>query len=131
MNLLNFSLLPERCVLCQGDGLPELDLCDACMSAMPARVPPMPYPHGTMYAGFRYQSPIDEMIQGFKLNEQLHFGRLAARLSLSALAQSRPVALLPVPLHVSRLRERGFNQSLVLAEFWGRRLSLPVLGHAL
>mgnify|MGYP003408275361 FL=1 len=131
MNLLNFSLLPARCVLCQGAGLPELDLCAACFSAMPTAPKPMPFAYGTVYAGFCYQSPIDELIQGFKFNEQLHFGRLAARLSLPALAQERPEALLPVPLHVSRLRERGFNQSLELAKFWGRRFSLPVLGHGL
>ena len=131
LNLLNFSLLPARCVLCQGVGLPELDLCGACFSAMPAQALPMPYAYGMVYAGFRYQSPIDELIQGFKFNEQLHFGRLAARLSLPALAQERPDALVPVPLHARRLRERGFNQSLELAEFWGSRFALPVLGHAL
>ena len=88
MNLLNFSLLPARCVLCQGAGLPELDLCAACFSAMPTAPKPMPFAYGTVYAGFCYQSPIDELIQGFKFNEQLHFGRFAARLSLPALAQA-------------------------------------------
>jgi len=131
MNLLSFSLLPARCVLCQGVGLPELDLCEACLSAMPARASPVPYAYGMVYAGFCYRSPIDELIQGFKFNEQLHFGRLAARLCLPALAQERPDALVPVPLHARRLRGRGFNQSLELAKFWGRRFSLPVLGHAL
>ncbi len=131
LNLLNFSLLPARCVLCQGAGLPELDFCQACFSALPALPPPLAYAYGTVYAGFSYQSPIDELIQGFKFNEQLHFGRLAARLSQPALAQERPDALLPVPLHMNRLRERGFNQSLELARFWGNRFSLPVLGHAL
>lgn len=131
LNLLNFSLLPARCVLCQGVGLPELDLCQACFSALPAQPMPLAYAYGTVYAGFCYQSPMDELIQGFKFNEQLHFGRMAARLSLPALARVLPDALLPVPLHTHRLRERGFNQSLELAKFWGRRFSLPVLGDAL
>lgn len=131
LNLLNFSLLPARCVLCQGDGLSELDLCGACFSAMPAQAPPLTYAYGAVYAGFLYQAPIDELIQGFKFNEQLHFGRLAARLALPAFAQDRPDALVPVPLHARRLRERGFNQSLELAKFWGNRFALPVLGHAL
>lgn len=131
LNLLNFSLLPARCVLCQGAGLPELDLCAGCLSAMPAQPPPMPYPYGTVYAGFRYQAPMDQMVQGFKFNGQLHFGRLAARLALPALSDVRPDALLPVPLHTRRLRERGFNQALELAEYWGNRFALPVLGHAL
>jgi predicted amidophosphoribosyltransferase len=38
----------------------------------------------------------------------------------------RGAALVPVPLHVSRLRERGFNQSLLLAREVGLRLGVPV-----
>lgn len=35
--------------------------------------------------------------------------------------------LLPVPLHPLRERERGFNQALLLANFVGKALHLPVL----
>jgi len=34
--------------------------------------------------------------------------------------------LMPVPLHSSRLREREFNQSLLLADRLNRRLGLPL-----
>lgn len=34
--------------------------------------------------------------------------------------------LMPVPLHPSRLREREFNQSLLLADRLNRRLRLPL-----
>jgi ComF family protein len=37
----------------------------------------------------------------------------------------------PVPLHVKRLRQRGFNQSALLAKMLGRRLGLPVRFDAL
>jgi ComF family protein len=36
-------------------------------------------------------------------------------------------ALLPVPLHPSRVRLRGFNQSLELAKHLQRQLGLPIL----
>ena len=36
-------------------------------------------------------------------------------------------ALVPIPLHRSREQRRGFNQSLLLAEELGRRLSIPVV----
>jgi ComF family protein len=35
-------------------------------------------------------------------------------------------ALVPVPLHPRRLREREFNQAALLAEHLSRRVSLPV-----
>ncbi|MCF1427092.1 MAG: double zinc ribbon domain-containing protein [Shewanella sp.] len=40
---------------------------------------------------------------------------------------SRPQALLPVPLHPSRLRQRGFNQAYVIAETLSAALNIPVL----
>jgi len=34
--------------------------------------------------------------------------------------------IMPVPLHPARLRERGFNQSVLLAREIARRLSIPL-----
>ena len=34
--------------------------------------------------------------------------------------------IIPVPLHVKRLRERGFNQSLILARVIGEKQKIPV-----
>ena len=34
--------------------------------------------------------------------------------------------ILPVPLHIRRLRERGFNQALILAKAIGKKYSIPV-----
>ncbi len=34
--------------------------------------------------------------------------------------------IIPVPLHIGRLRERGFNQSLILAKAIGKKYSIPV-----
>jgi ComF family protein len=39
--------------------------------------------------------------------------------------------LVPVPLHPRRLRERGFNQSALLAAELGRRTARPMLADAL
>lgn len=35
-------------------------------------------------------------------------------------------AIVPVPLHIKRLRERGFNQSLILARALGKKYSMDV-----
>lgn len=129
LKCLNYSLLPARCVLCENPGMPHLDLCKACFLAMPEKPPPLSCSHGSVHAGFFYESPMDSMIHGFKFHEQLHVGRLLARLSLPGPMPERPEALLPIPLHVARLRERGFNQALELARFWGAQLSVPVHAH--
>jgi len=40
-------------------------------------------------------------------------------------------ALVPVPLHHKRLRERGYNQSSLLAHELGKRFNLPVVDNCL
>ena len=40
-------------------------------------------------------------------------------------------ALVPVPLHHKRLRERGYNQSSLLAHELGKRINLPVVDNCL
>lgn len=47
------------------------------------------------------------------------------------LARLQGQALVPVPLHRSRLAERGYNQAELIARQLGRRLGIPVLPHAL
>ena len=128
---LRNQLFPPRCVLCQGHGLLEIDLCQECFLELPCSPRPKSYEHGMIYTGFSYQYPIDELIQGFKFQEQLTFGRMLAKLSVESINKDKPQALVPVPLHQKRLRQRGFNQSQELARYWGRYFEMPVLKNAL
>jgi ComF family protein len=41
-----------------------------------------------------------------------------------------PDCLLPVPLHSSRLRQRGFNQSIEIARVIAKRLQIPIVHDA-
>jgi ComF family protein len=61
-------------------------------------------------------------------------GRLAAPLALAAfpalqrlMTQSGPAPLVPVPVHETRRRQRGYNQAELLAIELGRLAGLPVL----
>jgi ComF family protein len=55
-------------------------------------------------------------------------GTLAGFLSDYLAANSVPgEVLVPVPLHSKRLRERGYNQSILLAKELGKLTSLPVV----
>lgn len=55
------------------------------------------------------------------------FGQEMARRLGRQIVAWRPDALVPVPLHPRRLRDRGYNQALLLARETGRRLQIPVL----
>lgn len=86
---------------------------------------------GSVLAGFIYGEPVAGLIQAFKFHADLGAGRMLARLALPAFADSTPQALIPVPLHTSRLRQRGYNQALELARYWGKCRAIPVLPHIL
>lgn len=56
---------------------------------------------------------------------------VAEHLRESAFLPPNVDAILPVPLHPARQRERGFNQSALIAREIGRTLALPVLENCL
>jgi competence protein ComFC len=73
-----------------------------------------------------------DLIHRFKYGRQFYLRRVLAEYLIEALQDKRiqtaPTdCLVPVPLHPTRLRERGFNQAEALAETLSKRMRLPVL----
>ncbi len=66
-----------------------------------------------------YVPPFDKLVQAFKYSGKTKVGELLGRALAGLVEQdevlSKADAVCPVPLHPARLRERGFNQSLLLA----------------
>lgn len=60
-----------------------------------------------------------------------HLGRLMAEASYGRVEVTSYDCLVPVPLSPEREKERGFNQSLILAEALGGRFGVPVERKAL
>ncbi|WP_234087308.1 ComF family protein [Azonexus sp. R2A61] len=141
---LSGRYLPNSCLLCGADH--ELLICQACCHDLPAlpeqRCPQCAQPttHGercgtclqrpphfaSCHAAFRYDFPIDRLIQAFKYGQRLALAPwFATRL---AEIDGLPTVdrILPMPLHPSRLRERGFNQAGEMATHLGKRLQCPV-----
>ncbi len=149
-------LLPPACPLCRTEspGLPLGTLCTGCLSDIPplgpSRCPrcalPYPAPDGSVHlceACLRSAPPFVSVaaagVYGDALRRAIHRFKYEGAIDLdrplsSLLADSVAVALpdfradliVPVPLHPARLRERTYNQALLLARRMGRRTGIPV-----
>ena len=135
---LQFAVLPPHCLLCGHSGGAQRDLCDACAAdilrnrlccprcALPLDAPaPLcgeclqnEPPFASACVPFLYAKPLDQLETRFKFGRNLAAGRVLSELWIAAVLEnspSMPAALVPVPLHPDRLRERGYNQALELA----------------
>lgn len=104
---------------------PQSKRCGRCISNPPAF-------QQTFFA-YDYNGPVAKLIQRFKFNEALILNHLLADMITSNLRAHEfplPDALIPVPLHPARLKQRGFNQSFELAKSVGKTLNIAV-HHAL
>jgi ComF family protein len=141
-------LLPTRCLVCGEAGGTAWDLCDRCAASLPWQrgacrgcALPLPAtaagqlcgacvarpPAGEVHAACLYAAPLDRLLPRLKFHGDLAAGRLLAQLMATAFTPlPRPVALVPVPLHRSRLRARGYDQALELARPVARALRVPL-----
>ena len=84
----------------------------------------VPFPFGGATSGFEYGEALAEALVRMKHGGRRDLGRRLARLLAQPLAEALARgrfesgdAVVPVPLHPSKLRARGFNQSLELARW--------------
>jgi ComF family protein len=79
-------------------------------------------------AASRFEGVVRTAVHRLKYNGQRALAEPLAEL-LAKTSHTLPVAdgVVPLPLHQARERERGYNQSALLATELGRRLDLPVL----
>lgn len=133
------ALLPQDCTLCGAPSGPR-HVCDGCAAELPwlGEVCPqcaLPSPGGRVcgrclaappafdatLACFAYAYPVDRLVQALKYGHRLPLARWFAERLIErlppGLAADRVVAM---PLHRSRLAERGFNQSLEIARHVAR-----------
>ena len=78
---------------------------------------------------FEYNS-VSDSIYRFKYRGRREYAvwygkQMAAKLG-GDLRRLRPDALIPIPIHSSKMRTRGYNQASVLARELGRRIGIPV-----
>ncbi len=143
-------LFPQWCIGCGREG--SL-ICHSCRRKLLRIIPPLcprcgrPQPSGVLCSScVSWRAEIDGIRSPFRFDgvmrqavHQLKYGNirvLAAPLAqlLNDYLMSNPMpvdVLVPVPLHWKRLKERGYNQSGLLAKELGRLIRLPVVDDCL
>lgn len=88
------------------------------------------HPFTQVIAAARYGTPSRELVLDLKFGHNLRLSRALGDLMARRLEEELDIltvdALVPVPLHPKRLRQRGYNQSELLARAIGKALALPV-----
>jgi ComF family protein len=121
-------LVPPRCPICSGplDG-EDAGLCDRCAGLMlPVRLPTEP-PLASREAAAWFQGGLRHAIHGLKFQNEPWRGR-ALGFAAATLAPPRAAfdLIVPVPLSRERLRERGYNQALLIARGVSRATATPM-----
>lgn len=154
--LKNFSawLLPHTCILCGYHALDYRDLCHACLSELPFMLhacircakPLFHVKQNTTcgyclnqapiydrtYALFLYEPPITQIIMNLKFGQALINARMMGELLSDKIVhawyheQSLPEAIIPMPLHPKRMKQRGYNQAVEIARPIAKILKLPL-----
>jgi ComF family protein len=109
------------CERCGEPGVHRRRLCPRCAAAPP--------PFVRAWAPFEHEGAMAHAIHRFKYEERSDLSRpLAALLARHGghLSTKLPGTLVPVPLHRTRFRQRGFDQAALLAHALGRLWRRPV-----
>jgi ComF family protein len=147
--------LPHVCIFCKNLSGRDQDLCQTCLQDLPFLrygcmrcATPLPFSPQPLLCGqclqtnsvfeqihalFLYQAPLTKLILDLKFQHVLTHAKLLGELLAEKIAQDRyqakplPAAIIPVPLHDQRLKERGFNQAVEIAKPVAKKLHLPLL----
>lgn len=152
LNIIQNYLLPPTCILCGSPGYQQLDLCEHCYQDLPYLTHGCPRCAGPLpintddnnlcgdclawppafdqtLAVVNYQPVSRYLITQLKFNARYQHARLLGQLMAQHLhaITPKPQALIPVPLHSKRYRERKFNQSIEIARTLSQQLDIPLV----
>ena len=142
-------LLPRRCLICNSTKLDTLNsVCRLCYENLPHRFNNcarcgMPYassqnhcgkcikqppPYDVCFCAFEYKDSISHLIRACKYHDQPELALKLANLFVREAkdnALTMPDLFIPVPMHIKKLRQRGFNQSILLTQAISKKLEIP------
>jgi len=149
-SLLNI-IYPPRCLICDGVGAGNRDLCEACGQSLPwikkaCSQCALPLPddvNDNLTCGrclkkkpffddsvsvFSYEDEIVGLTHQLKFHDNLAVSRLFGSWLADAVVMKldKPDCLLPVPLYKKRLKQRGFNQSIEISRALKKAWDVPI-----
>ncbi len=154
-------VFPPHCLLCGActSGSANMYFCNRCLNALPIHKGPICYTCGISFTSQEgadhlcssclqrshfygkaralgpYKDLLKKAIQDFKYRNKtilaVALGRLLADAGAVVLDKAAYEFIVPIPLHPMRVRQRGFNQSLMLARQIGKLWDIPVGAEAL
>jgi predicted amidophosphoribosyltransferase len=125
-----FALIfPDRCAGCAHLGSLFCSNCRAALVPYPGELRRMPASLADMRIAYVFQSPLREAVHQLKYRRVQRMAQPLGALMAEHLSSRPPAidAVLAIPLHATRLAERGFNQAEALAREVARALGLPLI----
>lgn len=128
LNRICAVLFPPRCIMCHRL-LPEVTICHTCRSALAAHVDAPPFVFEA-YAPFYYEGAVRRAIIRLKFNRAAAYAAPLAELMRECLEEhllGRFDLITWVPISKKRLRQRGYDQSLLIAKCLADWFSIPLV----
>jgi ComF family protein len=99
--------------------------CGSCLKKPP--------PHEKTISLMHYEEKSRYLITSLKLSSNYPASRLMGNLMAERLSkeQDHPELIIPVPLHPTRYRSRGFNQAIEIARPISKALGIPMDWHSI
>lgn len=156
LKVIDALLAPPFCAFCmmhfiawgnEPGLLQEIHICQQCLSALPRRTgerllmptldqrlrqyaPELARYDGLTIAALDYTEPVAHAIRNLKFHEQTALSKPLGYLLSEALKRCDRITgneiLIPLPLHAKRQRERGYNQTALLARSIRKHLPVEV-----
>lgn len=146
-----------KCIVCQKELNSEshFSMCDACMEKLPRNFGRTCLKCGESIANtesqyclrckqekplftrcfspLQYKHPVTYLIREFKYNNKQYLSETLGNFLVESYVVNNLNCdlVLPVPLHEKRLKKRGYNQALLLANQLNEKLGLPIREDAL
>lgn len=149
------QFVPRHCLFCLEKTHSHSDLCQSCVDSLVLNknccqrcATPMShtiqqdiilcgnclshhYHYDRVYSPYLYSEEISYLIRKFKYQKKIHYANVLSELFIQQTELVNdfqfPQAIIPVPMHQKRLRQRGFNQALELSRSLASRYQLPLL----